>query len=156
LVAEVDRCTGIKISVDEASEFFRSHLSRLLEVLPRAMSYDRITIETDAKGPHIGKKPIALKFSGKEMKISEWREVVRKFCDILADENRDHFPLVLELLRADRRTYFTRDESKLTDGYLVPNTDIWVETNLSANNTMEFCNKLANAFGYPIPPDIVV
>ncbi len=44
--------------------------------------------------------------------------------------------------------YFSRNSSELREPRRIGNTDIYVETNLSANAIVKLCRKIVALFGY--------
>lgn len=51
-------------------------------------------------------------------------------------------------MRGRKRTYFSRDFRTMTSPVEIPGSGIYVETNLSANNTLDRCVDLMALFGY--------
>lgn len=137
---------------------------RLKEVLtgthvsvPRIVNRGAILqIETDHEGPYLNTKVMWFKFRGKKHVVDsrEWSEMLVKFCELLAQDNPETFYLVTELVTGKRRDYFVDIKTKrnpqtvLERAKRVGDTGIYVEANLSANNTMELCRRLYASFGY--------
>jgi len=74
--------------------------------------------------------------------------MLETLCAVIARQNPQEFPSVIQNIRGKRRIYFSVHENQLTKACKVPGTDIYVETNLSANNTKSLCDALSSYFGY--------
>ena len=79
--------------------------------------------------------------------VNFWKHMLVSLCGILGDLHRDDFSMIFGL-KGRKKPYFTRDESQLTEPSAIPNTDIFVETCWSANQTVKLCYRLIDLFGY--------
>lgn len=104
----------------------------------------------DSKGKpvdHRGKKISSFWFRGSTYDASSWRDLLVKLCSIINAEHRDEFDRVL-VVKETRRPYYTRNGDQLTAPKRIPNTNIFVETNLSSLNIATVCGRLLDRFGY--------
>ena len=69
-------------------------------------------------------------------------------CSAVAENDPKDFAVVIDRIQGQRRVYFSREQSALKEGRLVKGTDIYVETNLAANNAKALCDALVRLFGY--------
>ena len=96
---------------------------------------------------YTGKKMSSFWFRGSTYDASSWRDLLVKLCSIINAEHRDEFDRVLAV-RETRRPYYTRSENQLATPKRIPNTNIFVETNLSSLNIATVCGRLLDRFGY--------
>lgn len=96
---------------------------------------------------HTGKSISAFWFDGSTHEVHSWRELLLTLCGVILSKHRAEFDKVLEV-RGRKRSYFTRDASALRDPREIPDTDIFVETNLSANFAAWICRLLIAKFEY--------
>ena len=68
---------------------------------------------------------------------------------IIQIEHEDEFEERALGCRGQSRVYFSRDENDLTESNKIDGCELYVETNLSANNSFDFARKVALSFGYP-------
>lgn len=97
---------------------------------------------------YTGKKPISMKFNNKTYEdISSWRDILVTTCEVLSSAHKDEFRKNILGARGNKR-YFTVIENELRRPKLIKGTDIYVETNLSANDIMKRCFVIIKLFGY--------
>jgi predicted type IV restriction endonuclease len=99
------------------------------------------------KENYTGKIIIAFSFKGKKYQVKSWKEMLIKICNLMLSTHRDRFDKVLSLV-GRKRPYFTKDPNKLTKPEKINNTDIYVETNLSANSIVKLSKDILLLFGY--------
>ncbi len=80
-------------------------------------------------------------------KVSTWRDLVRFVADILYIEHREQFEEIVSWIHGDKRDYFSRSSRDLRDAHRIAK-DLFVETNLAANNCVSLVTLLAEKFGY--------
>jgi negative regulator of replication initiation len=68
-------------------------------------------------------------------------------CDILAASHKDRFEEVLSLT-GRKRPYFTKNPNELKAPERIAGTDIYVETNLSADRIGKISFDMISLFGY--------
>ena len=96
---------------------------------------------------YTGKKISSFWFHGSAYAVQSWRDLLLKLCDIIHSKHEEDFHNILAV-KGKTRSYFTRDKSELTDPKKIPNTDIFVESNQSAQSTIRVCRLVAAKFGY--------
>jgi predicted type IV restriction endonuclease len=94
-----------------------------------------------------GRRISSFWFKGSIHEVGSWRELLVRLCSIVNAEHRDEFDRILKL-RETRRPYYTCNGSQLTTPKRIPNTDIFVETNLSSFSIANLCGHLLDRFGY--------
>jgi hypothetical protein len=125
----------------------------LTDVVPS--DYTALFDPTGKPISYAGEKISSFWFRGSIYKVSCWRDLLVKLCGIINAEHRDEFDRVLAL-RETRRPYYTRNESQLTAPKKIPNTDIFVEANLSSSGIAAVCGRLLDRFGYRKVEDVRV
>lgn len=103
------------------------------------------TLVTDS---YSGKSISNFSFRSVQYKVKHWKQLLIKLCDILHVIHKDDFKKVL-IIVGRKRPYFTYDANELRVPYIINNTGIFVETNLSANNIVKICFDMLAVFGYP-------
>ena len=106
-------------------------------------------VSTAYEGPHTHTTPGRFQLGVWVCNAGSWRNLARYTCEILHLEHAEVFTERAFTVTGPRRDYFSTDRSTLRDPYRVG--EIFVETNLSANNCVSFVNRLAEAFGYDRP-----
>lgn len=79
--------------------------------------------------------------------VHSWRELLLKLCEMLNAKHGDQFSKVLEL-KLRKRKYFALRGNQLKAPKKIPNTNIYVETNVSAHNITKLCRALIAEFDY--------
>lgn len=98
-------------------------------------------------GNYTGKSISSFSFRGSQYEVRTWKDILVRLCDILNAAHGTEFDKVLSL-RGRKRPYFTRSENELRSPEKFGNTDIFLETNLSANQIVKICFDLLALFGY--------
>mgnify|MGYP005810388861 CR=1 FL=1 len=93
-------------------------------------------------------KPISsFVFKGTKYEVKSWKDMLVQICNIMLASHRDGFEQVLNLV-GRKRPYFTRNQNELRSPEIINGTDIYVETNLSANSILKLAIDLLSLFGY--------
>lgn len=85
--------------------------------------------------------------NGVKYEVDSWRNMLLKVCDIMRTTHTDQFDKVLSL-GGRKRSYFSKNPAELRSPKLVTGTDIYVETNYSANEIVKFSKDIISLFGY--------
>ena len=96
---------------------------------------------------YTGKSIVVFAFRGKEYPVSSWKGMLMKIIDLMLYVHREQFSRVLKL-RGRKRPYFSKNPNELRKPERINNTDIYVETNLSANSIVKISKKIIALFGY--------
>ena len=142
---------GFTVSIDEASSFVKNQgVKKQKPETPKAVkSIQRLTRQTQKSitGSYAGKKVSSFTFNNKTYEVRFWRDVLIRISEILFQTHRSDFNQVLSLV-GRKRPYYTKDKSLLRVPQIIEGTNIYVETNLSANNIIELCHDIIGIFGY--------
>lgn len=96
---------------------------------------------------YTGKSISSFYFKGSQYKVRFWKDLLIKLCDILNTIHGTEFDKVLSL-RGRKRPYFSHNNNELWEPRRISNTDIFAETNLSANSIVKICFDVLAVFGY--------
>ncbi|MCD4782914.1 MAG: restriction endonuclease subunit R [Candidatus Eremiobacteraeota bacterium] len=99
------------------------------------------------KYSYSGKKPKAFIFDGKRFEVKNWRDLFRKFVNAVRDEDKNDFIKILNV-KGRKAPYFTRNPEELRDAKKINESDFYMETNLSANNSIKIVGKIIEEFGF--------
>ena len=94
-----------------------------------------------------GRSISSFSFRGSQHGVRFWKDLLITLCKILSTTHRNDFNKVLSIV-GRKRPYFTYNENELRIPQKINNTDIFVETNLSANNIVKICLDMLAIFGY--------
>jgi len=100
-----------------------------------------------ASESYTGKSVSAFTLRGKRYEVKSWKDMLIRICNIVYGEQRDKFERVLTL-RGRKKPYFTKNPKELRAPKRIPGTDVYVETNLSANAIVELSRKILSLLGY--------
>lgn len=94
-----------------------------------------------------GKSISAFQFGKKEYEVQSWKNLLIALTDIIYALYKSEFEKVLGL-KGRNRPYFTYNKNDLRNPQKISNTNIFVETNLSADSIVKICYRLLAVFGY--------
>lgn len=84
---------------------------------------------------------------GQRYEVDKWIEMLLKLSEVMAHRHSNEFEKVLDL-KGSKRPYFTKNKNALRIPRKINKTDIYVETNLSANSIVKISKDLIKLFGY--------
>ncbi len=96
---------------------------------------------------YTGRSVSSFRFNGTNYDVRSWKEMLMKICDILYHRHGNEFDRVLSLVGRNR-PYFTRNKNELRVPEEFDKTGIFIETNLSSNQIVSICHRMAALFGY--------
>ena len=85
--------------------------------------------------------------NGTRYEVKSWKDMLIQICNILLATHRDKFKQVLSL-KGRKRPYFARNPDELREPKMLNGTDIYIETNLSANGIVKRSRDVLSLFGY--------
>lgn len=103
--------------------------------------------ESTDSGIYTGKSISSFYFRGAKYQVRSWKDLLIKLCEIINSSHRNDFEKTLKVV-GRKRPYFTRSANELRAPQKVNGTNIYVETNLSANNIVKICIDMLAVFGY--------
>lgn len=144
-----DRCKEVlkKELVEDEMEFASDDQKRINyekyridETIPYALTTDfRYT------------KPAAFSLDGVRYPARMWKQMLVKSCELLNEKSNKIFNEFLEdkFMQGKTRKYFSKDEKELWNPEKIRGTDVFIETNLSANNISNMILKMLDKYRIP-------
>lgn len=96
---------------------------------------------------YTGKSIVAFTFRGTRYPVRSWKELLITITNLMLSAHREQFDKVINLV-GRQRPYFTRNPNELRNPERINNTDIYVETKLSANSIVKLSKSVIALFGY--------
>ena len=96
---------------------------------------------------YTGKFVSGFYFKGIRREAGSWKDLLMQVIGVIRELHRADFEKVLTL-EGRKRPYFTHNKNLLRAPEKIPNTNIFVETNLSANFIVKICFHLLAIFSY--------
>lgn len=87
-------------------------------------------------------------FQGKRYSVSKWRDAFELVLELVRGEAEERFEATAATLIGRKRPYFSDDPSLLRKAALVKGTNLYFETNLSANHMSRVAFELVERLGY--------
>ena len=104
---------------------------------------------------YAGKSIVAFTFLGEKYFVQSWKEMLIKITTLMFSIHSEQFSKVLDL-RGRKRPYFSKNPKELRIPEKIKNTDIYVETNLSANGIVKLSKNIIGLFGYNEEKDLFI
>jgi predicted type IV restriction endonuclease len=92
-------------------------------------------------------RPEAFRFRGQRVQVATFKDILLKLAEILHRSDPASFQQVLQL-RGRKRIYFARDRQGMKHPRQIPGSDIYAETNMSANSIIRVCRDLLHLLNY--------
>lgn len=92
------------------------------------------------------KKPMLVKFRGKEHEANTWREIICKISEEIYKDKKDLTPALK--IKGRERIYFSKNSRDLVDPQKIKGTPYFCEGNLNANHIVRIVRMLLDIFGY--------
>ncbi|AWB10268.1 type I restriction endonuclease [Thermodesulfobium sp. 4217-1] len=151
LADETEKLCGYKPDSETVEQF-------LTRISQEEIKTENIYVPTKIKSMHkksdssvsnqySGKKPISFSFKGVKYSLRSWKELIVKLCEIILSKHKDQFNYVLDL-HGTKRPYFSSKLDELRKPERISGTDIYLETNLSANSIVKLSKDIITLFGY--------
>lgn len=96
---------------------------------------------------YTGQSATAFVFDGKRYPVHTWKEITTILFELLWARDPQGFEEAVLAIRGRKRPYFTRDKTKLRYAAPIPDTDLFFESNLSANNLVKLCYTVLEGMG---------
>lgn len=96
---------------------------------------------------YTSKSVIAFSFKNTRYEVIYWIDVLIKVCNLMHSLHQKNYEWILQL-RGRKKPYFTKNLHELRVPQQIEGTDIFMETNLSANQIVKTCLIVISLFGY--------
>lgn len=154
----LEKISGYRAESEEIAEFLAKNRLKLLILDEQPAQISRRTREVQqsieekrmsnyVRTGYTGKKIKSFEFNGKRYEVKGWIFMLLKVCEEIGILNRKDIDKLL-LLKGRKRPYFTKNANELRVAEKIKGTDIFVETNLSANNIVTLSEDVLSLFGY--------
>lgn len=156
----LEKISGYRAESEEIAEFLAKNRTKLLileeqptQVLRRAREVEvQPSTEEERTSNYVrsgftGKGISAFVFYNKKYEARSWKQLLLGVCDEINNLHKKDFEKVLSL-KGRKRPYFTKNANELRVPEKIKGTDIFVETNLSANSIVSLCEDVISLFGY--------
>lgn len=148
-----EKLCGYKAESALVEQFLSKHKNNL--IIFETSRTRPATRPTVARGPvstsdtesYTGRSISSFYFKGLQHEVRSWKDMLIKLCEVFNLSHRNEFDKLLSLV-GRKRPYFTRNANELRIPQKINKTDIFVETNLSANNIVKICLDMMVLFGY--------
>ena len=97
---------------------------------------------------YTGKSVLAFSFQGEKYSVNSWKEALLGVIELMRSRDQARFEELAATLRGRKRPYFTDDPAELRQSYQVPNTNLYVEVNLSSMMIARICKDIVVKMGY--------
>ncbi|MGA3176933.1 MAG: type I restriction endonuclease [Candidatus Acidiferrum sp.] len=118
---------------------FPAATARIPDQAPRGATLEELD--------YSGRSVEGFEFLGKQQKIDSWIDLLLDLCQLMKTAPGQNFEKCLALV-GRKRPYFAKNSDLLRRPKMINGTDIYVETNLSANSIVGLSRNLIALFGY--------
>ncbi|MCH7923100.1 MAG: type I restriction enzyme HsdR N-terminal domain-containing protein [Nitrospinae bacterium] len=157
LLAEtVLRLCGHKPELEIVNKFLITEATQPptpLETMLPIPSAPRKTIPKQ-KGAFAHKKISGFELFGEKRSVKTFKALLVGVCEILSKRHSSEFHKVFSY-RGRKRLYFSKNPLELRNAERIPDLNIHVETNLSADNIVQMCRRILGLFGHS-PTDLKI
>lgn len=152
LLAEAtEKLCGFKPDHSTVEDFISANFSKTetpyRSEAEKKVDLPKIKIGTETSESYINKSVKAFNFKGTRYEVRFWKDILIEICNLMSSMHRSNFERILNL-QGKKRPYFTKNSNELRAPEKIKGTDIFVETNLSANGIAKMCLDVLSLFGY--------
>ena len=145
---------GVNKDIEIANELPEDEMETMLSAVKR-INYENFRVnENIAYGLMTDfryMKPAAFSLDGVRYPARLWKLVLLKTCELLWEKNHSLFEEFVndKFMQGKTRTYFSMDNNIMAKPELIKGTEIFVETNLSANSIRDVIIKMLDKYRIP-------
>lgn len=154
LISETtEKLCGYKPNPEMIEQFMSKNKDQLLITVvpptrPTTPTIQKITHKTTPIVMSYTSKSISVfYFKGTKYEVRSWRDMLIRLANLIYASHSIDFEKVVTL-KGRKRPYFTHNANELRAPQKISNTNIFVETNLSANSIVKICFDFLAIFGY--------
>lgn len=94
------------------------------------------------------KRPAGFEIFGRRFEANDWKDVYTKTCEVLVDKNKEVFESFIsdKSLQGKKLQYFSKDSNVIRSPRKILGTDIFIMTNMSANQIRNNIEKLLRKY----------
>jgi predicted type IV restriction endonuclease len=152
LVEKVESLCGHRPSDEDAAKFIVQWIRPPAPVMPnpvRTLAQPPSRQSRQFSHDWTGKKPVTFTFDRQQYPVRNFKEILITLATILRERHGAGFRERAFQLRGRTRTYFAPNGDNMTSPCEIPDTGIFVETNLPADGVRKICLELLSLFDYP-------
>jgi len=142
LADTTEKLCGYKPDNEMVEQFLINGSQALAEIMKEISTPMKLL-----SGEYSGKSITSFTFKGNRYLVHTWKEMLIKTCNLMLSTHRDQFDKVLNLV-GRKRPYFTKNPGELRIPERINDTDIYVETNLSANSIVKLSKNILVLYEY--------
>ena len=152
----LEKISGYRAESEVIAEFWAENRNKLLfwegqtaqaaRKEPGQQIEGEKTTKNTRKG-YTGKAISAFVFNNNRYAVRSWKQLLLTLCSDIARMHMKDFNKVLSL-KGRKRPYFTKNLNELRAPERIEGTDIFAETNLSANHIVTLSEEILSLFGY--------
>lgn len=148
IAARVESLSGHRPTPEQMARFLQAITAPQPGPLPESsQQHGSSIVGPDVASGFTFTRPTSFTLFGIKHRVSSWRDVLVGVCEAIAAKHPQEFERVLQI-KGRKRDYFSRDLRDMHSPALIQGSGIFVETNLSANATVERCGQIFRLFGY--------
>jgi predicted type IV restriction endonuclease len=148
-----EKMCGFKVDNTAVEDFLRQQKNIILipPNIPNEKTSKKITrlnkTSSNNYSDYTNRSIKSFTFKGKVFEVSKFSDLLLELCSNLNKIHGAEFLKVLNL-RGRKRPNFSKNKNELREPKKIPQTDIYAETNRSAQNCVDFAFKLVDFFGH--------
>jgi len=96
---------------------------------------------------YTGKRIKSFNFDGETYEVRYWKDILVKVCELMHKLHPNDFKKIFAF-KGDNKPYFTHNADRLRLPKKIKGTNIFVETNFSANTIIKLCQDILSLFRY--------
>jgi hypothetical protein len=132
------------VSMDKSNEEVKEEKVDQLQDITDKPSLNLVSIGESYTG-----RPVkGLRLFKKHYAVHTWKEVALTVFEVLRDREPESFNETASNIIGRKRPYVSSDKEKLRVPEIIPNTTLYLETNLSANFMVRLCYTLLENMGF--------
>lgn len=154
IATTTEKLCGYKPEYTTVEHFITSYLKKIEFPYPQKQAVIRPmqlttgkTSKVDIEESYTNKSISSFVFKETRYAARSWKDLLIQICNIMVNNHRNRFDQVLNLV-GRKRPYFSRNLNELRLPEKINGTDIYVETNLSANSIVKLSMDIILLFGY--------
>lgn len=93
-----------------------------------------------------GATPLGIQIKSDKLTAENWKSIYCKVCEYLIEKDIELFLSFQNTIKGKKRDYFSPMSDNLKSPYRLEGANIYIETNLNANNIVKIIDKMLTAF----------
>jgi hypothetical protein len=140
-----DLC-GYKPDKEKVKEFIQAEKNLKAERSVILESSDPRKDNNKGKKNYKGMSVKSFIFEDKEYDVKSWQEIPLKICSILFEKHKNSFENILYITLKGRE-FFSKNQFRFLTSKKIPNTEIFINTDLSETDSLSLSKEILSLFG---------